>query len=54
MSLTGVRGTSRVLRRIAKPVVVSATCTRPASSLTLEDQQQVRFVQLDLYNKPVV
>ncbi|KIL96130.1 hypothetical protein FAVG1_00872 [Fusarium avenaceum] len=47
MSLAGVRGTSRVLRSIARPVAVSATCTRPASSLALEDQQQALSAHLN-------
>ncbi|UZP35683.1 hypothetical protein NXS19_003499 [Fusarium pseudograminearum] len=47
MSLTGVRGTSRVLRSIAKPVAISTTCTRPASSLAVEDQQQALSAHLN-------
>jgi glycine hydroxymethyltransferase len=47
MSLTGVRGTSRVLRSIAKPVAISATYTRPASSLAVEDQQQALSAHLN-------
>ncbi|KAL5585068.1 Cytochrome B translational activator protein cbs2 [Fusarium odoratissimum] len=46
MSLAGVRGTSRVLRNIARPAAVSATCTRAASSIALEDQQQALSAHL--------
>ncbi|KAF4977743.1 hypothetical protein FZEAL_5791 [Fusarium zealandicum] len=47
MSLAGVRGTSRVLRGIARPIAVSTTCTRPSSSLALEDQQQLLSAHLN-------
>ncbi|KAF5717392.1 serine hydroxymethyltransferase mitochondrial [Fusarium mundagurra] len=46
MSLAGVRGTSRVLRNIARPAAVFATCTRAASSIALEDQQQALSAHL--------
>ncbi|RSL70723.1 putative serine hydroxymethyltransferase, mitochondrial [Fusarium duplospermum] len=46
MSLAGVRGTSRVLRGIARPVAVTTTCTRASSSLTLESQQQLLSAHL--------
>ncbi|KAH6899622.1 serine hydroxymethyltransferase-domain-containing protein [Thelonectria olida] len=46
MSLAGVRGTSRVLRGIAKPIAATTTCTRAASSLSLEGQQQLLSAHL--------
>ncbi|KAF7549002.1 hypothetical protein G7Z17_g6687 [Cylindrodendrum hubeiense] len=46
MSLAGMRGTSRVLRGIAKPVAVTTACTRAASSLSLDGQQQLLSAHL--------
>lgn len=47
MSLAGVRGTSRVLRGLARPVAVTTTCARASSSLSLDGQQQLLSAHLD-------